>query len=133
MKSKLTNTSFDTYVAHKGTENKEIGRANVVDVEAIAQPTRLIVVYNNDATINKVTMAEGNSEMIPSEFLDQFVGKTQDQPFKIGQDLKYSGKNKAAAQTVALALKRDFLVMQQIASNQLPTENRDNEKRNIFE
>jgi hypothetical protein len=122
-KSKLENTSFDTYVAYHKTDGEEVGRASVVVVEALVQPAQLIVVYNNDSTIEKVTLVGGDSEIISPEFLAQFPGKTADQAFKVGQDIKYRGKNKAAVQTVAQEIKRDSLVMKQIASNQHPIEN----------
>ena len=112
--SKLGDTDFHSYVAYGMQNGKraQLGAATVVDVTGAGEPMQLVVVYTNDIEIKKVTPVKGSGDVATPAFLDQFVGKDHDQKFHVGEDIKYSGSNKAAADAVTHALKRDILAMQ---------------------
>jgi len=112
--AKLGDTDFHSFVAYGMQNGKraQLGAATVVDVTGAGEPMQLIVVYTNDIEIKKVTPVKGSGDVATPAFLDQFVGKDHDQKFHVGEDIKYSGSNKAAAEAVTHALKRDILAMQ---------------------
>lgn len=112
--TKLGDTDFHSFVAYGMQSGKraQLGAATVVDVEGSGGPMELVVIYTNDITIKKVTPVKGSGDVAAPAFLDQFVGKDHDQKFHVGEDIKYSGSNKAAAEAVTHALKRDILAMQ---------------------
>lgn len=117
--SKLNDTDVHTFVAY-GTESgkhTQLGAATVADVSGAGEPIQLAIIYTNDITIKKIAPIKGSSDVTYSTFLDQFAGKDHDQPFHVGQDIEYSGKNKNAAEAVAHALKRDILTMQMLYGN----------------
>ena len=112
--AKLGDTDFHSFVAYGTKDGKraQLGAATLVDVTGASEPMQLVVVYTNDIEIKKVTPVKGSGDVASPMFLDQFVGKDHDQPFHVDKDIKYSGNNKAAAEAVAHALKRDILAMQ---------------------
>jgi hypothetical protein len=112
--TKLGDTDFHNFVAYGMQNGKraQLGAATVVDVTGAGEPMQLVVVYTNDIEIKKVTPVKGSGDVSTAAFLDQFVGKDHDLPFQVGKDIKYTGSNKAAAEAVTHALKRDILAMQ---------------------
>lgn len=109
--AKLADSDFHSFVAHDSS-HKQIGSATLTEVEGAGEPAQLLVVYTNDVTINKVTPLKGSGDVVSPSFLDQFVGLDHHSVFHVGDDLKYDGANKDAAQAVAHAVKRDVLAMQ---------------------
>ena len=108
--AKLADKDFHSFVAHDSS-HKRIGAATVTDAEAPGGPVRLVVVYTNDGKISKVTSVKGSGDVVSPAFLDQFLGKSHDDAFHVGEDLRYDGSNKAAGEAVAHAVKRDVLAM----------------------
>jgi hypothetical protein len=113
---KVKPTDFHSYVAYGSGSGKrtQLGAATLVDVEGAGEPAQLVIVYSNDIVIKKITPVKGSGDAVSSSFLDQFVEKDHDQPFQVGKDIKYNGNNKAAAEAVANAIKRDILSMQML-------------------
>jgi hypothetical protein len=111
---RLKETDYHTYVAYKtdGGKRSQIGAATVVDVEGAGEPIQMAVAYSNDIVIKNIKPLKGSSDVASAAFLNQFIGKNHDEPFQVGKDIKYQGNNKAAAEAVALAVKRDILSMQ---------------------
>ncbi len=112
--AKLGDTDFHNYVAYGTKDGKraQLGAATVVDVQGAGEPVQLVVVYTNDIAIKNVSPVKGSGDFVSPAFLGQFTGKDHDEKFHVGEDLKYGGSNKAAAEAVAHALKRDILAMQ---------------------
>lgn len=109
--AKLSGEDFHSFVAHDSSR-KQLGLATLTDVEGSGSTVRLLVVYTNDLKVKKVTPVEGSGDVVSLAFLGQFAGKDHDQPFHVGEDVEYGGKNRVAAEAVAHALKRDVLAMQ---------------------
>lgn len=112
--AKLGDTDFHNYVAYGTKDGKraQLGAATVVDVQGAGEPVQLAVVYTNDIAIKSIAPIKGSGDFLSPTFLGQFAGKDHDEKFHVGEDLKYSGSNKVAAEAVAHALKRDILAMQ---------------------
>ncbi|MBI3652706.1 MAG: hypothetical protein HY231_16915 [Acidobacteria bacterium] len=112
--AKLGDTDFHNYVAYGTKDGKraQLGAATVVEVQGADEPVQLVVVYSNDIAIKSVAAVKGSGDVVAPGFLAQFIGKDHDEKFHVGEDLKYSGSHKAAAEAVAHALKRDILAMQ---------------------
>jgi hypothetical protein len=117
---KLKEGDYHTYVAYGEGSGKrtQLGAATLVDVEGAGEPLQLVVTYNNDIVIKKVTPVKGSGDLVSPAFLDQFSGKNHDQSFQVGKDIKYTGNNKAAAEAVAGTIKRDILSMQALYGKQ---------------
>lgn len=111
---KLGDTDFHNYVAFgmKDGKRAQLGAATVAEVQGAGEPVQLVVVYTNDIAIRSITPIKGSGDFLSAAFLGQFAGKDHDEKFHVGEDLKYSGSNKTAAEAVAHALKRDILAMQ---------------------
>lgn len=114
--SKLNETDFDAFIAYgkEGDKDTRLGAASVVDVTGLGEPTQLVVIYTNDLVIKEVTLVKGTSDVASRAFLVQFAGKNSDQPFQVGKDVKYNGKNTEDAKALTQALKLDLLTMQAI-------------------
>ena len=109
--SKLSGKEFHSFAAYDGS-HKQIGTATIIDVEGQGQPIQLVVVYKNDGVIKKVVAARGSDDVASAAFLGQFTGKGHHDAFHVGEDITYGGSNRAAAEAVTHALKRDLLAMQ---------------------
>lgn len=109
--AKLGGKEFHSFVAHDASE-KQIGVATLTDVQGAGGPLRLLVLYTDEMKIKRVTPVEGGGDVVSPAFLDQFVGHGHDDAFHVGMDIKYDGGNRAAAEAVAHAVKRDVLAMQ---------------------
>jgi hypothetical protein len=106
--SKLDETDHHSYLAFStsGGARKQIGAATVVEVDG----KQWVVVYEsrNGLPYIKEVRADG----VAQAFLDQFKGKSHDDKFQIGQDLKAQGVDGAKAKETADAIHRDILTMQ---------------------
>jgi hypothetical protein len=111
---KLKEDDYHTYVAYSTGSGKktQLGAATLVDVEGAGEPAKLLITYSNDIVIKKVSPLKGSGDVLSPAFLDQFSNKDHDQPFQLGKDIKYTGENRAAADAVTGAIKRDILSMQ---------------------
>lgn len=109
--AKLEGADFHSFVAHDASE-KQVGVATLTDVEGAGGPLRLLVLYTDEMKIKRVTPVEGGGDVASPAFLGQFEGLGHDDAFHVGEDLKYNGGNRAAAEAVARAVKRDVLAVQ---------------------
>ncbi len=105
---KLPDTDHHSYLAFStdGGSRKQIGAATVVE----AGGKEMVIVYENKegSPIIKEIRADG----VSSDFLKQFTGKTHDDKFTVGGDIKADGVDEATAKTIAKAVQIDFLTMQ---------------------
>lgn len=105
---------FTSYVAFAMKDGKKttLGVATLVPAEGV---TYLLAVNNNvDITQVSVVKSGGKAEVESADFLKQFSGKTHDDAFKIGKDLKFAGTDKATAEKVVKALQDAELNLQNI-------------------
>jgi hypothetical protein len=105
---------FHTYLAI-GTKNgkrAQLGAATVV--ENVTGAGDVTIAYDNDLKIMKVTTSKSGSDATSSDFLAQFVGKGHDDPIKLGQDIKYSGSDRATAAAITDAVRRATQTMQRL-------------------
>ena len=105
---------FHLYLAIGTTQGKraQLGAATVV--ENVADVGDLTIAYGNDLKVTKVIAAQQSSDATSSAFLDQFAGKSHDDPIKLGQDVKYSGSNRASATAITDAVRRVTATMQHL-------------------
>lgn len=105
---------FHLYLAIGTTQGKRalVGAATVL--ENLAGVGDLTIAYGNDLKVTKVIAAQQSSDATSSAFLDQFAGKSHDDPIKLGQDVKYSGSNRATAAAVTDAVRRATATMQHL-------------------
>lgn len=103
-----------TYIAFNTASGMKttLGVATVAEVKG----AQYLLVVDNDIKIIKVSVVQssGNSEVEANAFLDQFVGKTHDDAFKLGKDIQFSGKDKAAAEAVTSSLHHAELDLQEL-------------------
>lgn len=107
--AKVPDTDHHSYLAFStdGGSRKQIGAATIVE----AGGKEMIIVYENKegSPIIKEIRADG----VSADFLKQFAGKTHDDKFAVGGDIKaVGGVDDAAAKTIAKAVQIDFLTMQ---------------------
>ena len=105
---------FHSYLAI-GTKNgkrAQLGAATVV--ENVSGAGDVTIAYDNDLKITKVTASKSGSDATSTGFLGQFVGKGHDDPIKLGQDIKYSGSDRATAAGITDAVRRVTQTMQRL-------------------
>jgi hypothetical protein len=105
---------FHSYLAI-GTKNgrrAQLGAATVV--ENVSGAGDLTIAYDNDLTITKVTASKSGGDATSAGFLSQFVGKGHDDSIKLGQDIKYSGSDRATAAAITDAVRRATHTMQRL-------------------
>ncbi len=105
----LASKDFRSFVAHDGS-HKQLGAATLTSAQG-AGNAQLLVIYTNDGKIKKVLPVRGSGDTSSAAFLDQFAGKDHTAAFHVGDDIKYDGSDKPAAEAVAHAIKRDLLAM----------------------
>ncbi len=105
----LAGKDFRSFAAHDGS-HKQLGAATLTSVQG-AGNVQLLVIYTSDGKIKKVAPVRGNGDVASAAFLDQFAGKDHTAAFHVGDDIKYDGSDKPAAEAVAHAIKRDLLAM----------------------
>lgn len=105
---KITETDHHSYLAFSttGGARKQIGAATVVE----AAGKQMVIVYENKA--GSPVIKEIRADGIPAAFLAQFVGKTHDDKFAVGGDIKANGVDEATAKAIAQAVRIDSLTMQ---------------------
>ena len=108
--SKVPDTDHHSYVAYStsGGARKQIGAATVVEAGA----KKMVVVY--ESRNNQPYIKEVRAEGLAPAFLDQFKGKSAEDKFQIGQDLKAQGTDEASAKAVATAIHVDVVTMRAI-------------------
>lgn len=105
---------FHAYLAI-GTANgkrAQLGAATVI--ENVGGAGEVTIAYNNDLKITKVAASKTGSDATSSGFLSQFVGKGHDDPLTLGQDIKYSGSDRATAAAATDAVRRATHTIQRL-------------------
>ena len=105
--SKVPDTDHHSYVAYStsGGARKQIGAATVVE----AGGKKMVVIF--ESRNNQPYIKEVRAEGIAQAFLDQFKGKSAEDKFQIGQDLKAQGVDDATAKAAATAIHVDIVTM----------------------
>ncbi len=105
--SKIPDMDHHSYVAYStsGGARKQIGAATVVE----AGSKKMVVVY--ESRNNQPYIKEVRAEGMTQAFLDQFKGKSAEDKFQIGQDLKAQGVDDATAKAAATAIHVDIVTM----------------------
>jgi len=105
---------FHLYLAIGTVQGKraQLGAATVV--ENVAGAGDLTIAYDNDLKVTKVIAAQQGSDTTSSAFRGQFAGKSHDDPIQLGQDIRYSGSNRAAAAAITDAVRRVTATMQRL-------------------
>lgn len=106
--AKVPDTDHHSYLAFSttGGARKQIGAATVVE----AAGKQMVIVYENKA--GSPVIKEIRADGVQAAFLAQFAGKTHDDKFAVGGDIKANGVDEATAKTIAKAVQIDFLTMQ---------------------
>ncbi len=107
--AKVPDTDHHSYLAFStdGGSRKQIGAATVVKADG----KEMVIIYENKegSPVIKEIRADG----VSADFLKQFAGKTHDDKFAVGGDIKaVGGVDEATAKTIAKAVQIDFLTMQ---------------------
>ncbi|HRH45441.1 MAG TPA: hypothetical protein PKY82_27635 [Pyrinomonadaceae bacterium] len=107
---KVPDTDHHSYLAFSttGGARKQIGAATLVK----AGGKEMVVVY--DSKDGSPIIKEIRADGISAEFLKQFAGKTHDDKFAVGGDIKANGVDDATAKAIAKAVQIDFLTMQHL-------------------
>ena len=102
------------YLAIGTTQGKraQLGAATVV--ENVAGAGDLTIAYDNDLKVTKVIAGRQSGDATSPAFLGQFAGKGHDDPIKLGQDIRYSGTNRASATAITDAVRRVTATMQHL-------------------
>jgi hypothetical protein len=105
---------FHSYlvIGTKNGKRAQLGAATVV--ENVSGAGDVTIAYDNDLKITKVTVSKSSSDATSSSFFSQFVGKGHDDPIKLGQDIKYSGSDRATAAGITDAVRRVTQTMQRL-------------------
>ena len=105
---------FHLYLAIGTAQGKrsQMGAATVL--ENVAGVGELTVAYDNDLKVTKVIAGRQSGDATSPAFLGQFAGKSHDDPIKLGQDVKYSGSNRASATAITDAVRRVTATMQHL-------------------
>lgn|GEM_PF-2550916 len=98
--------AYFAFSSENGTR-KQIGAATLLKIA----DKEIAVVYeskNGMPTISKLL-----STQVPKDFLNQFIGKTHDDPIRLGADIKrVGGVNEQEAEQITKAIRSDVLIMQ---------------------
>src|SRR3989304_4461749 len=102
------------YLAIGTTQGKraQLGAATVV--ENVAGAGDLTIAYDNELKVTKVIAGRQSGDATSPAFLGQFAGKGHDEPIKLGQDIRYSGTNRARATAITDAARRVTATMQRL-------------------
>ena len=105
---------FHAYLAvgTTGGRRTQLGAATVA--ENVRGAGDVTIAYDNDLKITKVAASKSGSDATSSGFLGQFVGKSHDDPMKLGQDIKYSGSDRATAAATTDAVRRATHTMERL-------------------
>ncbi len=105
---------FHTYLAIGTTDGKrtQLGAATVV--EDVSGAGDVTIACDNDLNSTKVTTSTSGSGATADRFLAQFAGKGHDDPIKLGQDIQYSGSDRATAAAITDAVRRATHTMQRL-------------------
>jgi len=106
--SKVPDTDHHAYLAFSttGGARKQTGAATLVE----ANNKQMTVLYESRNGLPFIKEVRG--EAAPQAFLDQFKGKSHDDKFQIGVDLKAQGVDASTAKTIADAIHVDIMTMQ---------------------
>jgi len=83
-------------------------------VENVAGVGDLTIAYDNELKVTKVIAGRQSGDATSPAFLGQFAGKGHDDPIKLGQDIRYSGTNRASATAITDAVRRVTATMQRL-------------------
>jgi len=102
------------YLAIGTTQGKRAQLVAATVVENVAGVGDLTIAYDNELKVTKVIAGRQSGDATSPAFLGQFAGKGHDDPIKLGQDIRYSGTNRASATAITDAVRRVTATMQRL-------------------
>lgn len=98
--------AYFAFSSENGTR-KQIGAATLLKIA----DKEIAVIY--ESKNGMPTISRLSSTQVPKDFLNQFIGKTHDDPIKLGADIKkVGGVNEQEAEQITKAIRSDVLIMQ---------------------